>query len=127
MWLPFGICRQALVSALRFVRHVFKHFARVLGIELKHFDWFVRHLFAHFMPVDPAKHSAYAVWNALEQRPGGVWQSCACRALLMHSRVAGLNGCGWSVVVVVDVVVVVVTCACTMPRRTTMQVRNPTV
>ena len=72
MWLPFGICRQAFVSALRFVRQVFKHFERVLGSELKHFDWLVRHLFAHFMPVDPAKHAAYAVWNALEQRPGGV-------------------------------------------------------
>jgi hypothetical protein len=120
------------------VRQVFKHFERVLGTELKHFDSFVRHFVAHFMPVDPAKHAAYAVWNALEHRPGGVcWQSCSCRALLTHWRVAALNGCGWSVVEVVEVVVdvvvevvlavVVVTCACTVPRRTTMQVRNPTV
>ena len=70
--MPFGICLQACVSAFRFVRHVFKHFERVVGIELKHFDSLVRHLVAHFMPVDPAKHAAYAVWNALEQRPGGV-------------------------------------------------------
>src|SRR5262245_65445441 len=81
------------------------------------------------MPVDPAKHAAYAVWNALEQRPGAPWQSCSCRALLTHWRVAGLNGCGWSVVevveVVVDVVVVVAVCACTVPRRSTMPVRSP--
>jgi hypothetical protein len=134
---PFGICRQAFVSALRFVRQVFKHFERVVGTELKHFDSFVRHFVAHFMPVDPAKHAAYAVWNALEQRLGAPWQSCSCRAFLTHSRVAGLNGCGWSVVEVVEVVVdvvvllafavVVVTCACTVPRRSTIQVRNPTL
>ena len=134
---PFGICLQAAVSALRFVRQVFKHFERVLGTELKHFDSFVRHFVAHFMPVDPSKHAAYAVWKALEQREGAPWHWSACRALWMQSRVAGLNGCGWSVVEVVDVVVdvvvlvalavVVVTCACTVPRRSTMQVKNPTV
>src|SRR5262245_1550128 len=89
------------------------------------------------MPVDPAKHAAYAVWNALEQRPGAPWQSCSCRALVTHWRVAGLNGCGWSVVEVVEVVVDVVgevglavgavTWACTAPRGTTMRVRNPIV
>ena len=113
MLAPFGICRQALVSALRFVRQVFRHFERVVGTELKHFDSFVRHFVAHFMPVDPSKHAAYAVWNALEQRLGAPWQSCSCRAFLTHSRVAGLNGWGWSVVEVVEVVVdVVVVVAC---------------
>src|SRR5262249_10128187 len=135
---PMGSSLQAFRSALRFVRQVFKHFELVLGTELKHFDSLVRHLVAHFMPVDPAKHAAYAVWNAGEQREGAPWHWSACRALSMHSLVAGLTGCGCSVVEVVVVVVLVVvvpalmvvdvvTCACTVPRRSTMPVRNPTV
>jgi hypothetical protein len=116
------------------VRHAVRHFFWVAGIEEKHFDSLVRHFVAHVIPALPSKHAAYAFWNMLEHWDGGVWwQLSASRALLMHARVAGLKGCGASVVVVLVVVVVVVVlavvpviCACTVPWRSTMPVRTPT-
>src|SRR6516162_6274067 len=146
---PMGSSWQAFTSFFLFVRQVVRHFFWVVGIEEKHFDSFPRHFVAHVMPALPVKHAAYAFWNALEHWDGALWwQSNSCCAVLMHSLVAGLKGCGASVVVVVEVVVVVVvlavvvvaltvvvvaltvvvvTCACTVPRKSTAPVRNPSV
>src|SRR5215469_16412845 len=133
---PTGSSWHAFTSFFLFVRQVVRHFFWVAGIEEKHFDSFVRHFVAHVMPALPSKHAAYAFWNALEHCDGALWwQSFASRAFRMHALVAGLNGCGASVVVlvvvvvvvVVALVVVVVTCACTVPRRSTAPVRHPTV
>src|SRR6516164_4760867 len=106
---PMGSSWQAFTSFFLFVRQVVRHFFWVAGSDEKHFDSFVRHFVAHVIPALPSKHAAYAFWNVLEHWDGGVWwQLSASRALLMHARVAGLKGCGASVVVVLVVVVVVV-------------------
>src|SRR5262249_16374702 len=134
MWSPMGSSWQAFTSFFLFVRQVVRHFFWVAGSEEKHFDSFPRHFVAHVMPALPSKHAAYAFWNALEHWDGGVWwQSSASRAFPMHSLVAGLKGCGASVVVVVAVVVVVValavvgvTCGGPAPRRGGVPGRTPT-
>src|SRR5437773_51915 len=125
MFSPSGISLHALVSFLRFVRHVLRQFLRVVGTAARHFDSFVSHFVAHFTPSVPAKHWANALWKAFKQS-SCVPAQClkACLASLMQARVSGLNGCGNSVVLVeLDVlvlVVVVAVCACPVSPSNTV-------
>ena len=126
---------QAFVSFFRLVRHALRQVFFVVGTAARHLFSFVSHFVAHFCPELPAKHLAYAVWNCWTQtsRELGQFRN-ACFAARMQSRVAGLNGCGRSVVVVLVLVLVVVVllmvvvlCACPVPRSKTTLARIPTV
>jgi len=107
---PSGICLHARTSFFRVVRHVFLHDFFVVGTFVRHLSSLVKHFVAHFWPSVPAKHFAYADWNAfLHSSFVPAHWLYSCRAALTQARVSGLNGCGNSVVLVEVVVLLVVT------------------
>jgi hypothetical protein len=128
---PSGISLHALTSFFRVVRHVFLHDFFVVGTFATHLSSLVKHFVAHFWPSVPAKHLAYADSKVFLQSAACVLTHClnACRASLTQARVAGLNGCGSSVVLVDVVVLVVVTdvavCARAVAVTSTAPARIP--
>src|SRR5947207_14918648 len=104
---PSAIRRQARTSRTSALWHAWRQVVFVFGMASTHDVSRVTHLLAQVTPAPVAKHLEYAVSKSVRQvvSPLRRHSRLAWYAARTHDALAGLNGCGGSVVVVVVVAV----------------------